>query len=46
VQLTRAEIDELMRRADEMRCKLRRATRELEQLGSEIMLSPLRARRT
>src|SRR5262245_15880604 len=37
MKLTRAEIDEMMRRADEMRCKLRRASRELEQFGNEVM---------
>jgi hypothetical protein len=37
MQLTREEIDEMLRRADEMRLKLRRATRELESLGEQLL---------
>jgi hypothetical protein len=37
VQLTQAELDEMLRRAVEARRKLRRATRELQALG-EVLL--------
>jgi hypothetical protein len=36
VQITRAELDELLRRADEARLKIRRATLELAALGSQL----------
>jgi len=39
MDLSRAEIDEMLRRADEARRKLRRATRELEAFG-ELLLRP------
>jgi hypothetical protein len=37
MELTRAEVDMLLRRADELRMKLRRATRELQRFGEETM---------
>jgi hypothetical protein len=37
VNLTRAEIDEMLRRSDEQRRKLRRATRELAALGETLL---------
>jgi hypothetical protein len=37
MEITRAEIDERLRRADELRRKLRRATRELMALGEQIL---------
>ena len=37
MELTRAEVDEMLRHADEVRTKLRRATRELERFGEEVM---------
>jgi hypothetical protein len=37
VELTRAEVDRMLRRADEVRTKLRRATRELQQFGERAM---------
>jgi hypothetical protein len=37
VQISRAELDEMLRRADEARLKLRRATLELSALGSQLM---------
>ena len=37
MDLTRAEIDAMLRRADEARTKLRRATRELKQFGEEAL---------
>jgi hypothetical protein len=37
VELTRAEVDRMLRRADEVRTKLRRATRELQQFGERVM---------
>jgi hypothetical protein len=37
MELTRAEVDEMFRRADEVRCKLRRATRELEGFGEQVL---------
>ena len=43
VQISRVELDELLRRADEARLKLRRATLELATLGSQLM--DARARR-
>ena len=39
MKLTRAEIDEMLRRADEARLKLRRATRELESFGEQLLRS-------
>jgi hypothetical protein len=36
MQLTRAEIDEMLRRADEARTTLRRATLDLMVLGEQI----------
>jgi hypothetical protein len=39
VDLTRAEINEMLRRADEVRRKLRRATRELANLGEQLLRS-------
>jgi hypothetical protein len=39
VDLTRAEIDAMLRRADEIRMKLRRATRELAALGEQLLRS-------
>ena len=37
MDLTPAEIDAMLRRADEARTKLRRATRELQRFGEEVM---------
>jgi hypothetical protein len=37
MQLTRAEVDAMLRRADEVRTKLRRATRELQRFGEQTM---------
>jgi hypothetical protein len=37
MDLTRAEIDEMLRRADEVRLKLRRATRELAAFGEMLL---------
>lgn len=37
MELTRAEVDEMLRHADEVRTKLRRATRELERFGEDVM---------
>jgi hypothetical protein len=37
MELTRAEVDSMLRRADEVRTKLRRATRELQRVGEEMM---------
>jgi len=37
MELTRAEIDAMLRRADEARTKLRRATRELQRFGEQAM---------
>lgn len=39
MDLTRAEIDEMLRRADEIRVKLRRATRELTSFGEQLLQS-------
>jgi hypothetical protein len=39
MNLTRAEIDEMLRRADEVRVKLRRATRELASFGEQLLRS-------
>jgi len=37
MELTRAEVDAMLRRADEARTKLRRATRELQRFGEEVL---------
>lgn len=37
MELTRAEVDRMLRHADEVRTKLRRATRELKRFGEEVM---------
>jgi hypothetical protein len=37
VELTRTEIDKMLRHADEVRTKLRRATRELKRFGEQVM---------
>jgi hypothetical protein len=37
MELTRAEVDKMLRRADEVRRKLRRATRELQRFGEDVM---------
>jgi hypothetical protein len=37
MELTRAEVDEMLRHADEVRTKLRRATRELQRFGEEAL---------
>jgi hypothetical protein len=37
MDLPRAEIDEMLRRADEIRVKLRRATRELAAFGEQLL---------
>jgi len=37
MELTRAEVDRMLRHADEVRTKLRRATRELKQFGEEAL---------
>lgn len=37
MELTRTEIDGMLRRADEVRTKLRRVTRELQRFGEQAM---------
>jgi len=37
MELTRTEVDRMLRRADEVRTKLRRATRELKRFGEQVM---------
>jgi len=37
VAFTRSEIDEMLKRADEARVKLRRATIELQALGAQLL---------
>jgi hypothetical protein len=37
MELTRAEIDGMLRHADEVRTKLRRASRELKRFGDDAM---------
>ncbi|HKR63941.1 MAG TPA: hypothetical protein VJZ00_09430 [Thermoanaerobaculia bacterium] len=37
MELTRTEVDAMLRRADEARTKLRRATRELQRFGEQAM---------
>jgi hypothetical protein len=37
MELTRTEIDAMLRRADEVRTKLRRATRELKRFGEQAL---------
>ncbi|HYI07450.1 MAG TPA: hypothetical protein VEK57_00140 [Thermoanaerobaculia bacterium] len=37
MELTRAEVDRMLRHADEVRTKLRRATRELTRFGEQAM---------
>jgi hypothetical protein len=37
MKLTRAEVDAMLSRADEVRTKLRRATRELQRFGEQAM---------
>jgi hypothetical protein len=37
MEMTRAEVDAMLHRADEARTKLRRATRELQRFGEEVM---------
>jgi hypothetical protein len=37
MELTRTEVDTMLRRADEGRTKLRRATRELQRFGERVM---------
>jgi len=37
MELTRTEIDRMLRHADEVRTKLRRATRELKRFGEDAM---------
>ncbi|HEY0144334.1 MAG TPA: hypothetical protein VGF48_25850 [Thermoanaerobaculia bacterium] len=37
MELTRTEIDAMLRHAGEVRTKLRRATRELKQFGEQVM---------
>jgi hypothetical protein len=44
MELTRAEVDEMLRRADEARTKLRRATRELQAFGEQVMAAREAAR--
>ena len=44
MELTRAEVDAMLRRADEARTKLRRATRELQRFGEEAMVARERPR--
>lgn len=39
MELTRNEVDAMLRRADEVRTKLRRATRELQRFGEEAMVA-------
>ncbi|HVR37507.1 MAG TPA: hypothetical protein VMU84_00310 [Thermoanaerobaculia bacterium] len=45
MELTRAEIDEMLRHADEVRTKLRRATRELQRFGEQAMAAREAARK-
>ena len=37
MELARSEVDAMLLHADEVRTKLRRATRELQRLGEEMM---------
>lgn len=37
MDLTRTEVDTMLRHADEVRTKLRRATRELQRFGEDAM---------
>jgi hypothetical protein len=37
MELTRSEVDAMLRHADEARTKLRRATRELQRFGEQAM---------
>jgi hypothetical protein len=37
MELTRTEVDAMLRHADEVRTKLRRATRELQRFGEAVM---------
>jgi hypothetical protein len=37
MELTRTEVDRMLRHADEVRTKLRRATRELKRFGEQAM---------
>lgn len=39
MELTRAEVDTMLRHADEVRTKLRRATRELRRFGEQAMVA-------
>jgi hypothetical protein len=45
VELTRAEVDSMLRHADEVRTKLRRATRELKRFGEQAMVAREAGRR-
>lgn len=37
MELTRDEVDTMLRRADALRTKLRRATRELQRFGEQVL---------
>jgi hypothetical protein len=37
MELTRTEVDRMLRHADEVRTKLRRATRELQRFGEDAL---------
>ena len=39
MELTRTEVDKMLRYADEVRTKLRRATRELKEFGEQAMVA-------
>jgi hypothetical protein len=39
MELTRTEVDRMLRHADEVRTKLRRATRELQRFGEQAMFA-------
>ena len=44
MELTRTEVDRMLSRADEVRTKLRRATRELKRFGEQAMAARETAR--
>jgi len=46
MELTRTEVDAMLRRADEARTKLRRATRELQRFGEQAMAARESSRET
>jgi hypothetical protein len=44
MKMTRTEVDTMLRHADEIRTKLRRATRELQRFGGEVIAAREAAR--